>query len=176
MRAFRSPIWRCPTGWASTTERTSCSTKLDNPPPARLSKVKPCGTGEVEEWGILCTGEMSGVTLVHANGHGSADFNKGYLHLQLNGGDWQSMNCCLSPAAQAYFTAKGEGSAPGVSNAALSSVGGGGTSGQSASASGNGPCGSATGAAIGGAVAGEGGAVLGSMPGGLDKKKKKGGC
>ncbi|WP_446655545.1 hypothetical protein [Blastomonas sp.] len=167
---------RCPTGWASTTELTSCYTTLDNPPPARLSKGKPCGAGEVEEWGIWCTGDMSGVTLAHANGHGSADFNKVYLHLQLNGGDWQSMKCCLSPAAQAYFASRGEGGAPGVSNAALSSDDGGSSSGQSASASGGGPCGSATGAAIGGAVAGEGGAALGSMLGGLGKKKKKSGC
>lgn len=167
---------RCPTGWASTTELDSCYTTLDNPPPARLSKGKPCGPGESEEWGIWCTGDMSGVTLAHANGHGSADFNKVYLHLQLNGGDWQSMKCCLSPAAQAYFASKGEGSAPGVSNAALSSDSGGGSNGQSASATGSGPCGSATGAAIGGAVAGEGGAVLGNMLGGLGKKKRKSGC
>jgi hypothetical protein len=175
-----SPDVRCPTGWASAKDLKTCYTTLDNPPATRLSKGKPCAANEMDEWGVWCTGDISGVTYAHADGHGTKDFNEVYLYRQLNGGDWESMKCCLSPAAEAYYAANGKGAKPQAASmdgpgdytsAADDEARARAIMGGSAS-----PCGSAAGAAAGGAVAGQGGAVLGSLLGGLGKKKKKAGC
>lgn len=181
---------RCPTGWASTTQLDSCYTTLDNPPAARLSKGKPCAEGEIEEWGTWCTGDLSGVTRANAEGHGSGDFNKVYLHLQTTGGAWEGMKCCISPAASAWYAARGQyrtmringeevpvddngNPVKGAGNAVAASGGGNETATGSDGAAGQCASGSATGAAIGGAIGGDAGAALGSMLGGLGKKKKK---
>lgn len=180
---------RCPTGWASNSDLRTCYTTLENPPATRLSNGKPCAAGEMEEWGTWCTGSIKAVTYAHADGHGAADFNRVYLHRQLNGGDWQSMKCCLSPAAAAYYKSIGAGPAP-VGNAAAPKDDStsaeedeargmdiargmiGGNSGQAAQPQ----CdtGSAAGAAVGAAIGGSTGAKIGSMLGGFGRKKKTG--
>lgn len=180
---------RCPTGWASNSDLRTCYTTLENPPATRLSNGKPCAAGEMEEWGTWCTGSIKAVTYAHADGHGAADFNRVYLHRQLNGGDWQSMKCCLSPAAAAYYKSIGAGPAP-VGNAtapkddstsaeedeargmAIARGMTGGNPGQAAQPQ----CdtGSAAGAAVGAAIGGSTGARIGSMLGGFSKKKKTG--
>ncbi len=184
---------RCPTGWASTTDLVSCYTTLDNPPAARLSKGKACAEGEIEEWGTWCTGDLSGVTRANAEGHASGDFNKVYMHLQMTGGAWEGMKCCISPAASAWYAARGQyrtmringedvpvdDNGNPVKGASVSQTGtedavaaNGGESAPSQCTNG-----SATGAAIGSAIGGDAGAAIGSMLGGLGKKKKKkGGC
>ena len=184
-----SPDARCPTGWASAKDLKTCYTTLSNAPAARLSKGKPCAAGELAEWDLWCTPGIEGVTYAHADGHASKDFNEVYLYRQMNGGDWESMKCCLSPAAEAFYKSQGKGPQAAASQdgpgdytsaaedeargmaAARGMMGGGAAqSGQPAQAQCN------TGAAIGGAIGGEAGAKIGGMLGGLGKKKKKNGC
>lgn len=184
---------RCPTGWASTTALDSCYTTLDNPPAARLSKGKACAAGEIEEWGTWCTGDLSGVTRAHAEGHGSGDFNKVYLYLQTTGGAWQGMKCCISPAASAYYASKGEyrtmringedvpvddngNPVKGGKQAATFREDGDDAVAANGGESAPNSCarGSSTGAAIGAAIGGDAGARIGSMLGGFGKKKKTG--
>lgn len=183
-----SPSARCPTGWASAKDLKTCYTTLDNPPAARLSNGKPCAAGEMAEWGLWCTGSIAGVTYAQADGHGTKDFNEVYLYLQMNGGNYEAMKCCLSPAAEAYYKANGKGpqsaaasrDGPGDYTSAEEDEARGmavargmvpGAAGQPA----QGQCtsGSAAGAAIGGAFGGEAGARIGSMLGGFGKKKNK---
>lgn len=186
-----SPEARCPTGWASAKDLKTCYTTLSNAPAARLSKGKPCAPGELAEWGLWCTPGIEGVTYAHADGHASKDFNEVYLYLQMNGGDWESMKCCLSPAAEAFYKAQGKGpqaaaasqDGPGDYTSAAEDEARGmaamrgmvpGAGAQPAQAQCTAESGA--GAAIGGAVGGEAGARIGGMLGGLGKKKKKNGC
>lgn len=182
---------RCPTGWASAKDLKTCYTILDNPPASRLKAGKACAAGEMEEWGLWCTGSIASVTYAHADGHATKDFNEVYLYRQANGGDWQSMKCCLSPAAAAYYKSVGAGPKPVAASAdgpgdytsaaddeargmaAMRGMGlptGSNTPAQTCDTA------SSAGAAVGAAIGGETGARIGSMLGGFGKKKKKTAC
>jgi hypothetical protein len=54
---------RCPTGYFTNMESPmNCLTSLDRPPAARAKGNAPCRSGEVEDWGIWCISNYSGLT------------------------------------------------------------------------------------------------------------------
>jgi len=160
---------RCPVGYHTSEpdamECVSYDYAAGKQPLTRARKGKPCAADEVDEWGLWCTSKVTQLTRAEAEQEAVADVN--HLFPRDGKGGNQGAEYENTPGIVGIFGRKGG------SSAAASSSGGG----QSTTAQNTGCVnGSATGAAIGGAMAGEGGAALGSMLGGLGKKKKKQGC
>ncbi|WAC22363.1 hypothetical protein [Blastomonas sp. SL216] len=157
---------RCPLGYFSKSDMTTCTTRL-SPAPKSRNKTGVCNSNEIDEWGLYCTADANVITRAQAEQEATRDFNAIY---SANGANYPAQGSDTEdyPSMVAAYGPKGGGS-----SSAASATGSGAA--QTAQASG---CanGSATGAAIGGAMAGEGGAALGSMLGGLGKKKKNKGC
>lgn len=187
---------RCPATYRSSLDFTNCYTSIDHPPSVRLSKGKPCGPGEINEFGLWCTSDFEHLPYSEIESAGSGDYAKllnlaamegrGYETVPGHGKDRKA-----SPEMQAWYQAQGKlttaaaaptPSAPSKGDytsaeedeargmaAARGMMGG--NAGQPTQAQCN--SGSAAGAAIGSAVGGDAGAKIGSMLGGLGKKKKK---
>ncbi|MFO6429896.1 hypothetical protein ACLBKT_07355 [Erythrobacter sp. W302b] len=158
---------RCPVGWQSTRSHNDCFTALPNPPRARLSNGRPCGAGELAEWGVWCTSNYQHLTYDEVEGAGVNDANVYYI---ITNGSLEN-GTYFSPEATPFFNSrKSSGTASAISA----------PSGDQPAAQQAAQCttdsGSATGAVVGAAVGGEAGAALGGMLGGLGKKKKKKGC
>ncbi|WP_446325687.1 hypothetical protein [Blastomonas sp. CACIA14H2] len=172
---------RCPATYRSSLDFTNCYTSIDHPPAVRLSKGKPCGPGEINEFGLWCTSDFEHLPWSEIESAGFGDYAKLLDLAAMEGRGYETVpgygkDLKASPEMQAHYASLGRLN---TKPAAAASSSGSSSSGAQTASSGSGasgPCGSATGAAIGGAVAGEGGAVLGSMLGGLGKKKKKSGC
>lgn len=165
-----APNARCPVGWASTRDLQTCYTTIENGSVARLSNGKPCGAGEIAEWGLWCTANYQGIAKERALNAGAKDFNEVYAWTLRNRGDTKTVGDALSPAAAAWFDSQSGSTAAAAKSTASVDA--------SSSEAAKPECttDSATGAAIGGAVGGKAGARVGSALGGMAKKKKKSGC
>lgn len=155
---------RCPLGYFSKDDMTTCTTWL-SPAPKSRRKSGPCNSNEIDEWGLYCTADATVITRAQAEDEASRDFNAIYVENGANppnqGSDTEDY-----PSMVAAYGPRSKGGSSGSSGSAAT------TSSSSAVATPN-ACTSASGAAIGGAIAGDAGAALGSMLGGLGKKKKK---
>ncbi len=155
---------RCPLGYFSKSDMTVCTTRL-SPAPQSRNKKGACNSNEIDEWGLYCTANASSITREQAVMEADRDFNAIY---SANGAQYpnQGNDTDNYPSMVAAYGPKGGKQAQtGASTDSSDNT-------QAAQCDAGGD-GSDTGAAIGGAVAGEGGAVLGSVLGGLGKKKKK---
>jgi hypothetical protein len=161
---------RCPLGYFSKDDMTTCTTWL-SPAPQSRRKSGPCKSNEIDEWGLYCTANANVITREQAEREAVRDFNAIYSENGANppaqGSDTDSYPSMV--AAYGPRPAKGSSASSASSSEATD---------QTAQSAQNAACqeGSATGAAIGGALGGDAGAALGSMLGGLGKKKKKKTC
>lgn len=162
---------RCPLGYFSKSDMTTCTTRL-SPAPKSRNKTGACNSNEIDEWGLYCTADANVITREQAEQEADRDFNAIY---SANGaqGPTQTPSGDDTTNSAPMVAAYGPKGGAQASNASASS-------GDQPAAQQTAQCpagsGSATGAAIGGAVGGDAGAVLGGMLGGLGKKKKKKGC
>lgn len=160
---------RCPLGYFSKDDMTTCTTRL-SPAPQSRPKTGPCKSGEIDEWGLYCTANATVITRDQAEMEATRDFNNIYTQnmaqppTQTPSGDDVDN---APPMVAAYGPRPARGSS--ASSASSSQA-----SDQTAQCTTD--SGSATGAAIGGALGGDAGAALGGMLGGLGKKKKKKTC
>ena len=187
---------RCPATYRSSLDFTECYTSIDNPPAVRLSKGKPCGPDEVNEFDLWCTSRFDHLPYSEIESAAFGDYAKlldlaaaeGRPYSTVPGNGQENK---ASPGIRAWYQAQGKLTAAAAAPAASGPSKGDHTSaaedeargmaaargmtGSNAGQPAPAQCtsGSATGAAIGGAVGGDAGAKIGSMLGGLGKKKKK---
>jgi len=161
---------RCPLGYFSKDDMTTCTTSL-SPAPQSRRKSGPCKSNEIDEWGLYCTANANVITREQAEREAVRDFNAIYAENGANPPAQGSDTDSYPSMVAAYGPRPAKGSS--TSSASSSQA-----SDQTAQSAENAACqeGSATGAAIGGALGGDAGAALGGMLGGLGKKKKKKGC
>jgi hypothetical protein len=157
---------RCPLGYFSKDDMTTCTTWL-SPAPESRRKSGPCKSNEIDEWGLYCTANANVITREQAEAEATRDFNAIYSENGANPPaqgsdteDYPSMVAAYGPRPkQGSSTSSADSSKPAEQPAQCTT-----------------DSGSASGAAIGGALGGDAGAALGSMLGGLGKKKKKKTC
>lgn len=189
---------RCPATYRSSLDFTECYTSIDNPPAVRLSKGKPCGPDEVNEFDLWCTSRFDHLPYSEIESAAFGDYAKLLDLAALEGRPYSTVpgngqENKASPGIRAWYQAQGKLTTAAASPAASSSPKGDdygdldddaraaavaraiadSNARQSAQAQCTTDSGSAAGAAIGGAVGGDTGAKIGSMLGGLGKKKKK---